>query len=124
MDVIYHDFLLNSWTTDDATAEHAIDRNGTPVVDRGLSTYLNAASSRWLTSASYMVLKNLSLTYKLPKSLMDKCDIDGATVSLSCENLFTLTSRQGLNPQQTFNGTQSNSLVTPRVFSIGLNIKF
>ena len=119
-----HQDVLKSWTTDDATAEHAIDRNGTPVVDRGLSTYLNAASSRWLTSASYLVLKNLSLTYKLPKSLTDKADIEGATVSLSCENLFTLTKRQGLNPQQTFNGTQSNSLVTPRVFSIGLNIKF
>ena len=119
-----HKDVLNSWTTDDATATHAIDRNGTPVVDRSLSTYTNAVSSRWLTSASYLVLKNLSLTYKLPKSLLDKADIEGATVSLSCENLFTLTKRQGLNPQQTFNGTQSNSLVTPRVFSVGLNIKF
>ena len=53
-----------------------------------------------------------------------KADIEGATVSVSCENLFTLAKRQGLNPQQTFNGTQSNSLVTPRVFSVGLNIKF
>ena len=32
--------------------------------------------------------------------------------------------RQGMNPQMSYAGTQSNSLVTPRVFSVGLNVRF
>jgi hypothetical protein len=28
-----------------------------------------------------------------------------------------------LNPQQSFSGSQGNYLVTPRVFSVGLNVK-
>ncbi len=120
----FHKDVLQSWTAEDATAEHAINPSGTPRIDYNLSTYNNATSSRWLTSASYLVMKNLSLSYQLPKSLVRKIDLEGVGVMISCENLFTTTKRLGMNPQQTFDGTQYNYLVTPRVFSVGLNVKF
>ena len=125
-----HSDVLKGWTVEQATANHAIDTNGIPqlndqpLVKSGLSADLNSTSSRWLTSASYLILKNINLTYQLPKPLVRKLDLEGVGVTLTCENLFTKTARKGLNPQQNFTGTQSNVFVTPRVFSAGLNIKF
>ena len=125
-----HKDVLKGWTADQATATDAIDRNGVPklsdapVIVSGLEADLNATSSRWLTSASYLILKNINLSYQLPKELVRKAGIENVMLTLTCENLFTLTSRKGMNPQQNFAGTQSATFVTPRIFSAGVNIKF
>ena len=125
-----HTDVLDGWTYEQATAIDAIDSNGipqfcnTPLIKEGLSPDLNSTSSRWLTSGDYLILKNLNLSYELPKSLVRMADLEGVTVTLACENLFTKTARKGMNPQQNFAGTQSNTFVTPRVFTVGLNVKF
>ena len=125
-----HKDVLKGWTADQATATDAIDRNGVPmlsdvpVIVSGLEADLNSTSSRWLTSASYLILKNINLSYQLPKELVRKAGIENVMLTLTCENLFTLTSRKGMNPQQNFAGTQSATFVTPRIFSAGVNIKF
>ena len=95
-----------------------------PVIVSGLEADLNSTSSRWLTSASYLILKNINLSYQLPKELVRKAGIENVMLTLTCENLFTLTARKGMNPQQNFAGTQSATFVTPRIFSAGVNIKF
>ena len=120
----FHADALKSWTVDDATETSAIWSGDVPVLNYNLSSQVNATSSRWLTSASYICLKNLNIGYQLPKSLVNKVQLQGVSVNVTCENLFTKTARKGMNPQQTFNGTQYNYLVTPRVFSVGLNVKF
>ena len=125
-----HKDVLKGWTAEQATATDAIDRNGVPklsdapVIVSGLEADLNATSSRWLTSASYLILKNINLSYQLPKEQVRKAGIENVMLTLTCENLFTLTSRKGMNPQQNFAGTQSATFVTPRIFSAGVNIKF
>ena len=120
----FHADALKSWTVDDATETSAIWSGDVPVLNYNLSSQVNATSSRWLTSASYICLKNLNIGYQLPKSLVNKVQLQGVSVNVTCENLFTKTARKGMNPQQAFNGTQYNYLVTPRVFSVGLNVKF
>ena len=126
-----HKDVLDGWTYEKATSENAIDPDGIPQLNNAplipgtsIEPDLNSTSSRWLTSASYLILKNLNLTYNLPKSLIRKIDLEGVAVTIACENLFTKTARKGMNPQQNFAGTQSNTFVTPRVFSVGLNVKF
>jgi len=122
--------VLKGWTVEQATANDAIDRNGVPMLSdvptivTGMEADLNSTSSRWLTSASYLILKNVNLSYRLPKDLVRKAGLENVVLTLTCENLFTLTARKGMSPQQTFNGTQSATFVTPRVFSAGVNIKF
>lgn len=120
----FHIDALKSWTVEDATETSAIWSGDVPVLDYNISSQVNTTSSRWLTSASYICLKNLNIGYQLPKSLVNKVQLQGVSVNVACENLFTKTARKGMNPQQTFNGTQYNYLVTPRVFSVGLNVKF
>jgi hypothetical protein len=126
-----HKDVLKGWTVEQATATDAIDPNGIPHLNNSpiipgttVEADLNSTSSRWLTSASYLILKNLNLSYNLPKNLVRKIDLEGVAVTVACENLFTKTSRKGMNPQQNFSGTQSNTFVTPRVFTVGLNVKF
>ncbi len=123
-----HVDVANSWNgVPEGMTETSADRikkDGIPEFNYTTSSLNNAGTtSRWLTSADYLVLKNLTLSYQLPKSWAKKIDLQNIGLSLSCENLFTLTSRQGMNPQQSFGGTQSNYLVTPRVFSFGVQVK-
>lgn len=125
-----HKDVLKSWRFEDATEYDAIDPNGVPLLSdlgtlpNGTKPSLNTASSRFLIDASYLILKNINLTYQLPKSLVRKVDLEGVGLTVTCENLFTLTHLKGMNPQYSYSGTQDNYLVTPRVFSVGLNIKF
>ncbi len=120
----FHIDALKSWTVEDATETSAIWSGDVPVLDYNISSQVNTTSSRWLTSASYICLKNLNIGYQLPKSLVNKVQLQGVSVNVACENLFTKTARKGMNPQQSFTGVQYNYLVTPRVFSVGLNVKF
>ena len=123
-----HADLLKSWSgvpegmTE--TSANRIDPNGIPVVDFNRSNYNNASSDRWLTSASYFVCKNITLTYNLPKTLCKNLGIEGILFSAGVENLFTLTSRKGLNPQYSFSGGSDNTYVTARVFNFGLQFNF
>ena len=135
-----HKDALNSWIYEQRTYTtennvevpvNTVDPNGIPQFNSAAlipgttsAPDLNATSSRWLTSASYLILKNINLTYQLPKKFVKKIDLESVALTLACENVFTKTARKGMNPQQNFSGTQSNTFVTPRVFTFGLNVKF
>lgn len=120
----FHKDILKAWTVNDATENSAIWSGKVPLVNYDLNTYYNTTSSRYLTSAKYLCLKNINLSYELPKQWVKKIDLESIAISVACENLFTKTARKGMNPQQSYNGNQYNYLVTPRVFSIGVNVKF
>ncbi len=122
-----HVDVLKAWDgipdgmTEDS--ENRIDPDGVPISDYTLSTYSNATSTRFLLDGSYLVIKNIALSYNFPKSITDKLDISNLSVNASVENLATFTKLQGMNPQQSFSGTNYNAFVTARVFSLGVNIK-
>ena len=124
----YHVDILNSWKGAPAgmteTSANRIDPNGIPEINSVHSNYNNATSSRWLTSADYLIFKNLSLSYQFPRKFAQKLTLQGIGLTAACENLFTLTARQGMNPQQSYSGGQSNYLVTPRVYTIALKLNF
>lgn len=87
-------------------------------------TAANAASSRWLTDASFLSLKNVTLAYTLPKSIQKKLDMGNCKFFLTGDNLFLLSKRKGMDPQQTFNGTADHTYVPNRVVSLGINVTF
>ena len=124
----YHKDLANAWNgvpagmTEDSP--NRINPNGTPIADFTYSTDCNATSDRWLTSASYFVFKNINVTYNLPLKWANSLGIRGLQVSAGIENLFTITSRKGLNPQYSFTGGYDYTYVTPRVYNLGLTVNF
>lgn len=117
------------------SSSNRIDPNGVPRLDFTRDSQLNATSDRWLTNASYLVFKNISLTYDLPKNWLN-CfagAINGVQLKVSAENLFTLSARKGLNPQYLNTNLENSSenigsvqttYVTARVFNIGLAVNF
>ena len=123
-----HKDVLNSWkgvpAGMTATSPNRIDPDGTPVLDYNGSTDNNALSDRWLTSSSYLIMKNIMLTYRLPKALVTKWGLGGISVRAGVENLFTITGRKGMNPQYSFAGGSDDTYVSARVFNFGLAVDF
>ena len=121
-----HKDVLNSWSGAPngmtATSPNRIDPNGTPILDFNGSNDNNAISDRWLTSSSYLIMKNIMLTYRLPKALVTKWGLGGVSVKAGVENLFTLTGRKGMNPQYSFAGGSDDTYVSARVFNFGLTV--
>jgi putative ragA protein len=107
-----------------ATSPNRIDPHGIPIIDFNQSNENNSLSDRWLTSASYLIMKNIMLTYRLPKTLVSSWGLGGVSVKAGVENLFTVTSRKGLNPQYNFKGGSDDTYVSARVFNFGLSVDF
>ena len=123
----YHADIMNSWKQApegmEENAPNRILKDGIPQINSMLSSDNNAVSSRWLTSADYLVVKNLTLAYRLPQTWVQHIGLQSVGLNFTCENLWTFTARRGMNPQQSFNGAQKNYLVTPRIFSVGVSVK-
>ena len=123
-----HKDILGSWdgvpAGMTATSPNRIDPHGIPIIDFNQSNENNSLSDRWLTSASYLIMKNIMLTYRLPKTLVSSWGLGGVSVKAGVENLFTVTSRKGLNPQYSFKGGSDDTYVSARVFNFGLSVDF
>ena len=90
------------------------------------------ASDFYVEDGSYVRLKELRLTYNLPKKLISKWKLSNCSVSLSAYNLLTFTGYSGLDPEVgKVIGTESNNInmgvdhgnyPQARTFTIGLKI--
>ena len=119
-----HKDILNSWTAQPSgmTEANRIDPDGIPIVDFERSKFNNSTSSRWLQDASYFVVKNINLGYRIPKRLTDKINVKGIILNASVENLVTFTSLKGMNPQYNFTGGSNDTYGTARVFNFGVTL--
>ena len=75
-------------------------------------------SDRYLSNASYIRIKNVSLSYSIPKTFLRKTSISQSKVFVNIENLATFSSlRKGIDPE-----TLSWSYPAFRTISFGLNL--
>ncbi|WP_460635279.1 SusC/RagA family TonB-linked outer membrane protein [Larkinella harenae] len=96
-------------------------------------------SDRFIESGSYMRIKNLSIGYTIPASVLSRLTVNTLTkarIYVSSQNLLTFTKYTGLDPEIGVNGTagDASKLLTngidygqypqPRTLLIGLNIGF
>lgn len=95
-----------------------------PRLDNQRSSQYGAASSRFFTSASYLSINNISLSYRLPQSLLSKIHAAGARVFVSAENLHFFTKRKGMNVNGSFSGSTSDSYDAARILNLGLSLNF
>lgn len=70
-----------------------------------------------VSDASFIRLKNVSLSYNFPKELTPNM---GCRLSFQAQNLFTITSYQGADPEFTLGGT----LPPLRIYSLGMQFTF
>ena len=114
---IHVDAMNKSWQKEG-------DITDVPRLDAGESTNINASSDRWLTSGTSLMMKNLTLGYRIPKTLLNRFEITNARLTLSGENLFLISARKGLNPMFSYSGTTSNVYSAARTYSVGLQLTF
>lgn len=86
----------------------------------------STVSDYFLESGSYLRLKNVTLGYTLPKSLMQNMGMDGSRIRvyLGAENLFTITPYNGFDPEVGNYGVDGGAYPVSRSFSVGLNLNF
>ena len=77
----------------------------------------------WLENASYLKLKNVSIAYNIPRSVLQYID---AQLSFSVQNLYTFTNYKGMDPEvyDTGSGVDKGAYPIPRTFSFGLKVNF
>jgi len=56
-------------------------------------------SSRYVYNSSYVKLKNLSLSYEIPKSVLGRVKVNSLRVYISAQNLFCITPYKGYDPE-------------------------
>lgn len=84
-------------------------------------------SSRWIEDASYLKLRRLMLSYTFDKSLLEFVE---GRVWLSAENLWTLTSYLGADPEFSYSyaealrGFDYAKLSSPALIRLGINLNF
>lgn len=88
----------------------------------------NDMSDRWVEDASYLKLRNITLSYSWDKPLWNF--IQSGTVFVTGENLFTVTDYLGLDPESSYSysaamqGVDYAKVAAPRSLKIGVNLKF
>ena len=109
------------------------DKVGQSAIYPGLKVAGNnyqAVSTKWVEDASYVRLENISLSYNLSKKVTKFADI---RLTLSCQNLFTITGYKGMDPVgTTFSndnvdvdaGIDMGAYPTPRTFTFGVRMNF
>lgn len=85
-------------------------------------------SDWYLESGTYLRMKNISLTYSFT-SLLRKCNYfndrkSSLDVTLSCDNLFTITPYSGIDPEVGGIGLDGGQYPVARTFSVAVKLKF
>lgn len=113
----FHTDILNRW-------EKAGDRTNVPRLDSSNGDDSTVATSQWLTDASYLALKSVTLSYSFPEKIPEFFHLKCIRLYGGGENIFMLTHRKGMNPQYRFTGVSANDYSPARIFSFGIDLEF
>jgi len=78
-----------------------------------------SSSNASLTDASFIRLKNASISYRIPSMISRKIKLQNARLYILGQNLLTITRFNGLDPE-----TQGTSLPPLRILTAGLQLTF
>ncbi|WP_461115356.1 TonB-dependent receptor [Spirosoma jeollabukense] len=116
----------NATTTDALNIWTASNQTDNPAFSNTSKNFNN--SSRYVYDGSYTKLKNLSLTYRIPETLLSKAKIRSLEVYVSGQNLFTITKYPGYDPEVS-NGTNAITqglemgvIPNPKTYTVGLRL--
>lgn len=87
---------------------------------------LRATNNRYLQDLAYVRLKNLTIGYTLPKSLVNKLKISKCRVYVSGENLLTFTKLETdyIDPEQAMANANARVYPFSKIYSFGVNVTF
>lgn len=90
-----------------------------------------SASSRYLFDASYVRIKDITLSYDFPGSITQKIGLKGLNAYFNVSNVYTFTDYPGYDPEAsqsgdsvTSAGIDSGVYPTPRTYTLGVKVAF
>lgn len=95
-----------------------------------LAAYKNYRGYQFAEDYSYLRIKDITLSYTVPKSILNRYKIEGLTLYVSGRNLYTFTNWFGWDPEMTYysrgwsdsSGSWENNYPPVRTVSFGLNL--
>lgn len=115
------DVLLNRWTPTNTNTD----------VKAAFQDPAITISDRFIEDATYYRLKNISLGYNIPKSLLSKIRIENLRVYVSAQNPVTWTDYTGYDPEVSLNGqslinkgVDSGVYPNNKSYQVGLSLSF
>ena len=118
------ELIGNTWTPENKNAKFPMAMYSSSYTDGatfGSWLYTDMA----LFSASYMDVKNLTLGYTFPKTMLQKTKISALRLYMSVDNIFMLTSHSGIDPRMSLVGgleVGAYSYPSMRTISFGVNL--
>ncbi|MFT4061919.1 MAG: SusC/RagA family TonB-linked outer membrane protein [Edaphocola sp.] len=82
----------------------------------------STTSSRFLVNGNYLNLRNISLTYTFPQSIVSRAHLGNLMAYIACDNVYLFTARKGMNPQGSIFGETGNVYVPNRTMMVGLKL--
>ena len=102
------------WTPDNINARMPI------IDDQTTNGTFKQPSDLWLVNAAFLRLKNLTASYKLPKSITSKIGADDIIFSFTGTNLFLWSKFPYYDPEQ----SEIGSYPIVKTFTFGFNVTF
>lgn len=86
-------------------------------------------SDRWLEDGNFIRLKYIGVGYNLPTSAIETVGLDNVRLTLSAQNIITITDYTGLDPEFSNGnifqrGVDSGAFPNVQTYSIGVNLGF
>lgn len=108
--------ILGRWTGEGTS-------NNIPRAIYGDPNQNSRVSDRYIEDGSYLKIKNINLSYTLPKAVFGQ-NFNSVKIFVSAQNLVTWTKYSGFDPEVPVNGIDNGTYPITRTVSLGLNIGF
>jgi TonB-linked SusC/RagA family outer membrane protein len=115
-------YVLGKYWTGPGDTHATLQRLGSSDNSQYLgATYDFVGSTGAITNDTYLRVKTAALSYALPDAWLKKVNIQGASIYVNAQNLFTITNYKFGDPEQPGNFT---SFPLQRIVAFGLSLKF
>jgi len=111
-----YDCLYNSWTPENRNAKLPIQEN--------LSSFSTTDFNNdyLVQNGSFLKLKDLTIGYNLPESMVQKIKASNLRLSLQASNLLTFTKYGGRDPE--IFGSDEATYINHPIYLLGINVSF
>lgn len=102
----------NWWTPDNPTNDFYMNADQ--------AKYMSGIEALFYENASFIRIKDISLSYNLPKSLINRARISNLRLFISGRNLFTFTEYRGMDPEL----DEQNYYPLQKEYVFGIDVEF
>lgn len=115
--ITLRDAYFNGWDY----VENKSDAKYASVKNTDNKSYAN--TTFWLEDASFIKLKNVTISYTIPRHITRFADIQ---LSVSAQDIFTFTKYKGMDPEvySSYEGLDYGAYPIPRTITFGLKLTF